>query len=85
MSQVLTYEGAYNVKTPAGTFDAMLIRDDFKIHVGPANVDDLRYGLYVEGVGKVAGIERLHISALMIYHSKDSTPIVLVEHPSQAK
>lgn len=84
-SSDVTYEGAYEVTVPAGTFEAALLRHDDKIHVGPAHIEDTRYSLIAKGVGKVAGIEHLHISALMIYHSNTRTPVVLVEYPGMQK
>jgi hypothetical protein len=81
----ITYEGVYEVTTPAGTFDAALFRDETKIHVGPAHVEDTRYSFIAKGVGKVAAIEHLHISALLIYHSNKRTPVVLVDYPGMEK
>ena len=41
MKATATYEGVYEVTVPAGTFEALLVRIDAKIHVGPAKVDDI--------------------------------------------
>lgn len=79
----LTYVGAYEVTTPAGKFEAALIKSDYKGKVGPAKVDDVQYRLFVEGVGVVAMIEDKSVSAYLLY--KDYTKIgkVLEKIPQQ--
>lgn len=77
----LTYVGAYEVHTPAGSFPSMLIRTDYEIHVGPAKVSDVSYMLFSEGVGKVAEIEALRVSAVLVYHSDTKVGKVLTSHP----
>ena len=85
MNSKITYLGAYQVKVPAGTFDAVLVKADFKLHVGPADVEDTQYTFFAQGVGKVAEIEALRISAALIYHSHSKTAKVLVSHPAAGK
>ncbi len=80
-----TYIGAYEVNTPAGTFPAALVRAEFDIKIGPAKVKDVQYAFYSKGVGKVAEIEALRVSALLIYHSDDKTAKVLAKKPVRAK
>jgi hypothetical protein len=70
------------VHTPAGTFDAALIKTDVKIKVGPADVEDTQYTFYAEGVGKVAEVEAQRVSAVLVYHSKSKTAKVLIKAPS---
>ena len=82
MNSKLTYVGAYQVKVPAGTFEAILMKFDVTIHVGPANVEDVQYTFLAKGVGKVAELEALRVSAALIYHKHDKTAKVLVTHPS---
>ena len=77
--------GAYQVKVPAGTFEAILVKLDVKIHVGPADVEDTQYTFFAKGVGKVAEIEALRVSAVLIYHSHSKTVKVLVTHPAAGK
>jgi hypothetical protein len=83
MDSTLTYVGAYEVTTPAGTWPASLLRAEFDIKIGPANVKDVQYSFLVKGVGKIAEIEALRVSALFIYHSKDKTAKVLAEKPAR--
>jgi hypothetical protein len=80
----LTYVGAYEVTTPAGKFEAALIKSDYKGKVGPAKVEDVQYRLVTEGVGVVAMVEDKSVSAYLLY--KDYTKIgkVLAEMPKRA-
>jgi hypothetical protein len=79
----LTYIGAYEVTTPAGTFPAVLLEGAFEIHIGPAHVKDVQYAFYAKGVGKVAEVESLNVSALLVYHSNEKTGKVLAEAPKR--
>jgi len=81
MDVKLTYVGAYEVNTPAGKFPSILMRAEFDIEVGPAKVKDVQYSFFSKGAGKVAEIEELKISALLIYHSHDKTAKVLAKKP----
>jgi hypothetical protein len=85
MKATVSYEGAYEITTPAGKFEAALVKAVYDIKVGPANVTDVQYLFYAPGVGKVAEIEALSVSALLIYHSHDKTAKVLTKHPGTAK
>jgi hypothetical protein len=83
MKATVTYEGAYQVTVPAGSFETVLLRIDAKIHVGPAKVDDTQYLFFAKGVGKVAEIEAQRIAAVLIYHSKSKTAKVLTSCPKR--
>jgi hypothetical protein len=83
MDVKLTYVGAYEVTTPAGKFPSVLMRAEFDIKVGPAVVKDVQYSFFGKGVGKVAEIEALKVSALLIYHSNDKTAKVLAKKPKR--
>lgn len=74
----LTYLGAYKVTVPAGTYEAALLRWDYKGEVGPANVEDTQYRFMAEGVGPVAMIDKKSISAMLIYHDNSKFGKVLV-------
>lgn len=71
-SLTITYAhiGAYKVKVPAGSFDAELIRWDFKGEVGPADIKQTDYRFIAPHAGMVAMIESKHISAMLIYNDK---------------
>ena len=83
MKATATYVGAYEVTVPAGTFEAILLRIDAKIHVGPAKVEDTQYLFYAKGVGKVAEVEAQRIAAVLIYHSHSKTAKVLTSYPKR--
>jgi hypothetical protein len=59
------YVGAYKVRVPAGSFDAVLMKWIFKGKIGPASVDDTQYRFFAPDVGMVAGVEQLDVSALL--------------------
>ena len=62
------HAGMYRVRTPAGTFSAMLVRTDYKIDIlGVVSVTDTLYTFYAEGIGKVAEAEHQRISALALF------------------
>lgn len=76
-----SYEGAYRVRTPAGEFDTVLIREDFKMKVGPLNAEDDRLLFFARGVGLVAEVEGIRASAILIIRIKEHSAKVLVEYP----
>jgi hypothetical protein len=65
-----TYIGAYKVKVPAGSFDAVLIKWDFQGSVGPADVEQTDYRFIAPHAGMVAMVQSRHISAMLIYNDK---------------
>ncbi len=65
-----TYIGAYRATVPAGSFDAVLIKWDYRGSVGPADVEQTDYRLIAPRAGMVAMIENRHISAMLIYNDK---------------
>jgi len=74
-----SYIGAYEVTVPAGTYQAALIKWDYKGKVGPASIEDTQYRFLAEGVGVVATIEKKNISALLIYHDDSKYGKVLAK------
>ena len=67
-----TYVGAYKVTVPAGTFDAALLRWDYKGKVGPASIEDIQVRFVAPDVGMVAMADKRDIAAMLVYndHSK---------------
>ena len=68
----LTYVGAYKVTVPAGTFDAALLRWEYKGKVGPATIEDIQARFVAPNVGVVAMAAKRDIAAMLVYndHSK---------------
>ena len=81
MSVTRTYVGAYEVTTPAGKFDAYLLVDDYEIKVIPVKVKDKRYTFFAPGVGKVAEVEGLRASAILIINIHQANAKVLAKYP----
>ncbi|MFQ5936738.1 MAG: hypothetical protein ACE5LB_10040 [Acidiferrobacterales bacterium] len=77
----VTYMGRMKVKTPAGTFDAYLVRRDFKSEVSPVKQTDTIYTFYAENVGIVALVSHLDVHAAFIYHQDTRTAMVLASPP----
>ena len=51
------YIGAYKLKVPADSFDAVLMKWTFKGKVCPAPVDDTQYRFFAPDVGIVVAVE----------------------------
>jgi hypothetical protein len=70
----VTYDhlGAYRITTPAGSYDAALIKWTYKGKIGPAKVEDTQYRFFADNVGMVASVDKLDVSAFLVYqdHSK---------------
>jgi hypothetical protein len=74
-----THAGAYRVRTPAGTFDAVLIRTEYRIDIlAVVSVRDTLYTFYAEGIGKVAEAEHRRISAMGLFSSDTKIGKILV-------
>jgi hypothetical protein len=72
------YIGAYKVKVPAGRFDAILLKWTLKGKVGPAVVDDTQYRFLAPGMGIVAEVEQMDVSAVLVYNRHKKVAKVLV-------
>ncbi len=79
----ITYVGAYEVTTPAGTWPAVLVENSFTIKIGPASVSDKVYIFVAPGIGRIAEVEVTNISAILIYHAHTKIAKVLSEYPKR--
>lgn len=79
----LIYVGQYEVTTPAGTWPALLMRSEFNIKIGPANVTDTAYMFFAKGVGKIAEVETTNVSAMLVYHSSTKVAKLLTKYPKR--
>ena len=77
----LTYIGAYRVTVPAGTFDAALLKWDFKGKIGPASVEDIQPRFVAPEVGMVAAAEKRDVAAFLIYNDNTKVGKVLSQKP----
>jgi len=76
-----TYEGAFRIRTPAGEFDTILIREDFQMHIGPLKAEDDRFLFFAKDIGLVAEIEAIRASAVFVYREKEDSAKVLEDFP----
>jgi len=74
-----TYLGAYEITVPAGKYETVLIRSSYAGKVGPAHVADGGHTFYARGVGIVASVERMHVTAFLFYDKRTKTPKVLIQ------
>lgn len=79
------YEGRFEVVTPEGRFEAILISDDYKIEIGEVNIKDKRYTFYAPDIGKVAEIDGFHVSAFLFFHQRKNEAKVLMRLPQKKK
>jgi hypothetical protein len=76
---IYAYLGVYEITVPAGKYEAVLIKSSYRGKVGPAHVVDGGYAFYARGVGMVASIERMHVTAFIFYDKRTKTPKVLIQ------
>jgi hypothetical protein len=69
--------GGYMVHVPQGTFDARLISVSNVGKVGPADINTEYLAFYAEGVGRIAYINRKHVSAFLFYNTTTQRGMVL--------
>lgn len=81
MDIIYHYIGAFKVTVPAGSFDAVLIKWDFKGKIGPATLDDTQYRFFVKDIGMVAAIEQMDVSAMLVYNKQRKLARVLIDKP----
>jgi hypothetical protein len=70
LSITYTYIGAYKVTVPAGSFEAELIRWDYRGSVGPASIEQTDYRFIAPHAGMIAMVQNRHISAMLVYNDK---------------
>lgn len=78
LNATYTYVGTYQVKVPAGSFKAIMIRFAYTGKVGPADVTYTAWYLFAPGTGLVATVNLEDVSAFWIFHIDTTTGRVLV-------
>jgi hypothetical protein len=81
LKSTVTYEGAFRVCTPAGQFDTVLVREDFRFRIGPLKAEDDRFLFYAKDVGLVAEIEGIRASAMLFVRIKEDRAKLLEARP----
>jgi hypothetical protein len=76
-----SYIGAYKVTTPAGSHDAALLKWAYSGKVGPASVEDTQYRFFADQVGMVASVDKLDVSAFLLYKKHTKFGKVLAQAP----
>jgi hypothetical protein len=76
-----SYLGAYRINTPAGSYDAALIKWAYNGKVGPASVDDTQYRFFADNVGMVASVDKLNVSAFLLYKKNTKFGKLLTQAP----
>jgi hypothetical protein len=76
-----SYIGAYKITTPAGTYDAALIKWAYSGKVGPASVDDTQCRFFADNVGMVASVDKLDVSAFLVYQDHTKFGKLLAQIP----
>ncbi len=64
---------------PLSFKNPVMIRSSYAGKVGPAHVVDGGYTFYAKGVGIVASVERMHVTAFLFYDKRTKTPKVLIQ------
>ena len=76
-----SYLGAYRVNTPAGSYDAALIKWAYDGKIGPASVEDTQYRFFADNVGMVASVDKLDVSAFLLYKKHTKFGKLLAQAP----
>jgi len=80
------YAGVYRITTPAGAFQASLIKTEYEIDIlSVVSVRDTLYTFYAPGVGKVAEAEHRRITAAGVFRSDTKTGKVLLAYPALSR
>jgi hypothetical protein len=76
-----SYLGAYRVNTPAGSYDAALLKWAYDGKIGPASVEDTQYRFFADKVGMVASVDKLDVSAFLLYKKHTKFGKLLAQAP----
>ena len=82
VKETYTDLGGYVVNVPRGTYEARLISVRTVGKVGPADIETEDLAFYARGTGRVAYIERKHVSAFLFYDKTTQRGMVLAKLPA---
>ena len=77
LNGIYTYLGTYQVKVPAGSYAAVLLRLKCEGKVGPAQTNDTAYYFFAPGKGMIAMISQEDATAFWIIHIDTTSGKVL--------
>jgi len=77
LSGTYTYAGNFQLNVPAGSYPAILVRENVSGRIGPADTQDTAYYFLSPGVGVVAMISQEDAEAFWIIHIDTTTGKVL--------
>ena len=72
-----TYAGTFQLTVPAGSYPAILVRENLSGKIGPAHTQDTAYYFLAPGVGVVAMVSQEDVEAFWIIHIDTRTGKVL--------
>ncbi|MFO1303037.1 MAG: hypothetical protein U1F54_04855 [Burkholderiales bacterium] len=76
-----SYVGAYQVRVPAGTYRAALLKWSISGKVGAASIQDIQYRLVTADGLIVAAVDHRDIAAMLLYSNDTQTGRVLLVRP----
>jgi hypothetical protein len=76
-----TFVGLFEVRVPAGRFEAILTRSVYDGEIGPARVREVTYRFFGKDAGPVAFVERRQVIAFYIYRTRKRESMVLADPP----
>jgi len=77
LDSIYAHLGTYEVKVPAGTFSAVLLKHTMTGKVGPAKINTVHYQLLAKNVGVIAACGTEDVASGVFYHKKSKTGRVL--------
>lgn len=76
--------GSYRIKTPAGSFDGVLIRIDFKGKLGPATMNDSDLRIYSPKFGLLGIVAHNRLHAMLLVNRDEHVTLLVEKLPSAA-
>jgi hypothetical protein len=76
-----TLVGLFEIRVPAGRFEAILTRSVYDGQIGPARVREVTYRFFGKDTGPVAFVERRQVIAFVIYRTRKRESMVLAQPP----
>ena len=75
-------KGSYRIKTPAGSFDGVLVRIDFQGKLGPATMNDSDLRIYSPEFGLLGIVTHDRLHALLLVNRDEHVTLLVTKLPS---